>query len=129
MTSKPIKYATATSLNKVDLHWPYGPGIGAQLVLRRHPRYKYHAYVELDKGQILCPSYEDCVISVRFDDAPPVRFSAIGAADSTTEVLFVRNATKFTTRLRTAKRVIIELPMYQDGNRTWEFRVDGLKPI
>src|SRR5687767_3766132 len=39
MTGKEINYAEAVSLNKEDLHFPYGPGIDATLTLRKHPRY------------------------------------------------------------------------------------------
>jgi hypothetical protein len=97
-------------------------------VLRRL-RNQLNAFIELDKGQILCRSYEDCVLSVRFDEDSPVQLSAVGAADLSTETVFFRNASKFASRLKRAKHVIVELPMYQDGNRTWEFNVEGFKPI
>jgi hypothetical protein len=126
MTSAPIAYATAKSLNKENLHWPYGPGIGATLTLRKHPRHGKDVLVSIDKGQILCRSYESCTIVIRFDDRAPSKYSAIAPNDGSTTIVFIQNYTKFVAALKQSKKVLIELPLYQDGNRSWEFNVDGL---
>jgi len=126
MTSKTIAFAESKSLNKENLHWPYGRNIGATLTLRKHPRHGKSVYVTLDKGQILCRSYESCTVSIRFDDRPPHQYSAIGPSDGSTEVVFIQNHTRFVTALKQSKKVLIELPMYQDGNRSWQFNVDDL---
>jgi len=126
MSGKNIAFAKATSLNREDLHWPYGPGIAATLTLRKHPRSGKNAYVSLDKGQILCRSYESCPIMIRFDDRPAERYSAIAPSDGSTEIVFIQNYAKFFSQLKQSKKVLIELPMYQDGNRSWQFKVNGL---
>jgi DNA-directed RNA polymerase subunit RPC12/RpoP len=126
MTTKDISFAEAKSLNKEDLHWPYGPGIAATLTLRKHPRSGKNVYVSLDKGQILCRSYESCTITIRFDDRPAAKFSAIGPSDGSTEMVFIQNYAKFFAELKQSKKLLVELPMYQDGNRSWQFTVSGL---
>ena len=126
MTTKDIVTAQTNSLNKQDLHWPYGPGIAATLTLRKHPRSGKNVYVSIDKGQILCRSYESCSITIRFDARPAVKFSAIGPSDGSTEVIFIQNYAKFFAELKKSKKVLVELPMYQDGNRSWQFDVTDL---
>lgn len=126
VSGKDIAFAEASSLNKEDLHWPYGPGIGATLTLRKHPRSGKNAYVSLDKGQILCRSYESCTIMIRFDDRPAAKYSAVGPSDGSTEVVFIQNYAKLLAELKKSKKFLVELPMYQDGNRSWQFKVDGL---
>lgn len=38
--------------------------------------------------------------------------------------MFIENFQRFTTELARAKTVIIELPIYQDGNLSWTFADD-----
>lgn len=126
MSGKEIAYAQTSSANKQNLHWPYGPGIGARLNLRRHPRSGKNAFVEIDKGQILCRSYESCTIMIRFDDRPASKYAAKGPSDGSSDTVFILNYSKFFAELKKSKTLIIELPMYQDGNRSWNFNVDDL---
>lgn len=126
MSGKDISYAKANSLNKENLHWPYGPGIGATLTLRKHPRNGKDVYLSLDKGQILCRSYETCTIMIRFDDRPAINYSAIGPSDGSTDMVFIQNYSKFFAELKRSNNIIVELPLYQDGNRSWQFNVNGL---
>ncbi len=126
VTRKPAKLAEITSLGTQDLHWPYGPGIAARIVLQRHPRYGLGALVFIDKGQILCTSYQACGIMVRFDDRPPAKYFANRPSDGSSEAVFIQNYGKFLSELKRSQKVLIELPLYQDGARTWEFKVAGL---
>ncbi|MBB6249525.1 hypothetical protein [Nitrospirillum iridis] len=126
MTSKDVALAKTVSANVEDLHWPYGPNVGAVLTLSKHPRFGKNAYITLDKGQILCLSYEDCYIEVRFDNRPAMSFSARRPSDGTTEMVFIGEYPKFLKELSRSKSVLIELPMYQDGNRSWRFEVGDL---
>jgi DNA-directed RNA polymerase subunit RPC12/RpoP len=126
MSGKDIAFAEASSLNREDLHWPYGPGVGATLTLRKAPRSGKAVYVSLSKGQILCRSYESCTVMVRFDDRPATKYSAIGPSDGSTNIVFIQNYAKFFLDLKRSSKVLVELPLYQDGDRSWQFKVDGL---
>lgn len=127
MTGKEMQFAETYSTNTQDLHWPYGPSVRGELTIRKHPRYGKSVIVTLTKGQILCRSYENCTIMVRFDDGKPEKYSAIGPADGSSDQVFIRNYDKFVTSLKKANVVRIELPLYQDGNRAWNFNVSDLE--
>jgi hypothetical protein len=126
MSGKYISLAKISSIDKQDLHWPYGHDIGATLTLVKHPRWGKMVSVSLDNGQILCRSYESCTILIRFDDHTAIKYSAIGPDDGSTKTVFIKNYTKFLESLKRSKKVLIELPMYQDGNLAWQFEVVGL---
>jgi hypothetical protein len=125
MTGKDMQFAETYSTNTQDLHWPYGSNVRGELTIRKHPRYGKSVLITLTKGQILCRSYENCTIMVRFDEGKPERYAAIGPADGSSDQVFIRNYDKFVANLRKSETVRIELPLYQDGNRAWNFNVSG----
>ena len=125
MTSKVTKSASIESENTVDFDFPYsGPQHGT-LTLRDHPSYGRDVILSIEKGQFLCPSYTDCQIRVRFDEANPERWSAIGPSDNSTTHLFLRSSSRFLQRLRKAKVVRIQASVYQEGEPMFEFQVGG----
>ena len=81
--------------------------------------------MSIERGQILCRSYEDCNVLVRFDDQKPVTYSGVGPADGSSESVFIRNYSKFLTSLKKAKRVRISTNIYQEGAPVFEFDVSG----
>jgi len=120
-----IHHAQVSSSNTVNFDFPYSWTQHATLTLRTHPRHGKDIIFSIEKGQILCRSYEDCTVLVRFDDEPPSNYSAVGAADNSTETIFIRNYSKFVEKLLKAKRVRIAANIYQQGAPAFEFDVSG----
>jgi hypothetical protein len=125
MASRPSRTASIDSENTVEFDFPYGGQQHATLTLRDHPTYGRDVIVRIREGQILCPSYDDCSIRVRFDDGPAERWTAAGPADNSTTLVFIRNYSRFLQRMRNAKVVRIQIPVYQEGAPAFEFRVGG----
>jgi hypothetical protein len=125
MASRPSRTASIDSENTVEFDFPYEGQQHATLTLRNHPSYGRDVIVQIREGQILCPSYDSCSIRIRFDDGPAERWTAAGAADNSTTVLFIRNYSRFVQRMRNAKIVRIQIPVYQEGAPTFDFRVSG----
>ncbi|MES2000308.1 MAG: zinc ribbon domain-containing protein [Pseudomonadota bacterium] len=125
MTSSVTRYAQITSTNAVNFQSPYSGAQNATLVIREHPRHGKNIIMSIERGQILCHSYEDCNVLVRFDDQKPVTYAGAGPADNSTESLFIRNYSKFMTSLKKAKRVRISTEIYQEGSPVFEFDVSG----
>jgi hypothetical protein len=125
MASRPSYTASIDSENTVEFDFPYEGPQHATLVLRNHPSFGRDLIVRIREGQILCPSYDDCSIRVRFDDGPAERWTAAGPADNSTTTVFIRNYSRFVQRMRNAKVVRIQIPVYQEGVPTFEFRVGG----
>ena len=77
--------------------------------------------IAVDKGQIVCSYGDDCTVTIRFDEAPPVRFTAAKPTDHSSNVLFLNNEKRFVEQAVKAKRILVSLDMYQSGTQILEF--------
>ena len=125
MTSRKARYASLQSENALNFDFPYQGEQHGKLLLRDHPSHGRDVLVLIEKGQILCPSYDPCSIRVRFDEGTPQRWSAVGPADNSSTVIFLRNEEGFILKLRRSKVVRIQIPVYQEGEQMLEFQVGG----
>lgn len=128
MSNGTTHHALVVSSNTVEFKFPYSGEQHGKLNLRTDPKYGKDIIFSIEKGQILCHSHEDCTVLVRFDDEPAMKFSGVGAADNSTETVFIRNYEKFTSKLAKAKFVRISANIYQEGAPVFEFDVSGFNP-
>jgi hypothetical protein len=125
MTGGATHHAYVLSTNTVNFGFPYAGEQHGRLSLRTDPKYGRDIIFSIERGQLLCQSYEDCDVLVRFDNGKPEHFSAVGPADNSSETVFFRNYDRFLGKLRKAKRVRISLNVYQQGAPVFEFDVSG----
>lgn len=125
MTGGTTYSAYALSTNTVSFDRPYSGDQHGRLVLRTDPKYGRDVMFSIERGQLLCRSYSDCEVLVRFDENKPEKFSGVGPADSSTETVFIRNYDRFVSRMRKAKTVRISVNIYQEGSPVFEFDVSG----
>jgi hypothetical protein len=79
----------------------------------------------LKRGQFLYRSYDTGTVKVRFDSGPVENFSAVGAADGSSEVFFIQNRDRFERRVASADVVIIQPEVYQAGSQAIYFDIKG----
>lgn len=125
MTGKRTHHAIILSSNVIQMGFPYNDPQRGELSLRNHPRYGVNVIFSVTEGQIRCNSYDSCIILVRFDDGQPVRWSANGPSDNSSNVIFLQNEPDFRRRLQRAKTIRLEVPFYQEGNQIFRFEVGG----
>jgi hypothetical protein len=125
MTGGKRKIATVESTNTVDFGFPYSGAQNGRLTLRTDPQYGKDIIFRLEKGQILCPSYEGCSVQVRFDEEKPVNFAATAAADHSSNLVFIDDYVRFVAKLQKSKRVRMSVNIYQQGRPVFEFDVSG----
>lgn len=125
MTGQVNRSASVSSSNQLSLTWPYAGLQRGVLTFRNHPRFGKDAIVQIEQGQILCRSYEDCLVLVRFDDAEPMSFRAIGPADGGTTMFFFRDYGGFTSRALKSSRLRVSFDVYKNGAQMLEFDVSG----
>jgi hypothetical protein len=123
MSGSTTYHAHTLSTNTVDFDSPYSGEQHAMLLLRDSSRQGKDLIFQIERGQILCNSYEDCPVLVRFDDEKATNYSAIGPADNSTETIFIRNYGKFVEKMRKAKLVRISTNIYQQGAPIFEFNI------
>lgn len=120
------KTARVTSSNEVNLNFPYGT-VSGHLDVRKRPTDGLNIIFSVDNGQILCHSFSDGHVSVKFDDQPIKNYGCDGASDGSSDVAFIRNESGFLANLKKAKKVIIEAEFYQMGRQQFIFDTAGLE--
>jgi hypothetical protein len=126
MSDEKTELACVKSTNSIYLDAPYEE-TGARLCLRNSPQFGRDVYVSLNKdGQILCQSYETCLIRIRFDKQPADPWSAIGPSDNSSDMVFIEDRENFERNVRTAETTNIQLEFYQNGMQTFTFHTAGL---
>jgi hypothetical protein len=120
-------FATSTSTNTVHQDAPYDSSTSMTMMVRHAPSSGLNIILSISSGQMMCPSYEGCSGTARFDDGRAERISFNGPADEDSETIFVANARSFLGKLRRSKHVVIEKTLYQAGAPQFEFDVGGLK--
>lgn len=120
-------YAETTSTNTIAQSPPYDSDTNMRLVVRKSQKGGSDVLMIISSGQMMCPSYEGCSATVRFDDRTPERISLNGPADNSSETVFVAGASSFIAKLKRAKRVVVEKTLYQAGEPQFEFDVSNLK--
>ena len=120
------RWATLQSDNYINMDFPYQGNTYAKLTVRYMKKYGTDVIVEIDRGQFGGNKYKGTnYVRVKFDDAAPVKYTYNEAADGSTEMVFLKNAKGFISRAKKAKKLKVEVPLYQEGNRVFDFEVDS----
>ena len=111
-------YASIASDNKVDFDFPYNGGSTLQMTVR-HDHRGDNVYFTISKGQFVC-GIETCGGEMNVDGA--VRhLSLSSSSDGSSDTLFANGEAGIIKALKSGKKIIVELPFYQSGNRPFTF--------
>ncbi|WP_404479333.1 hypothetical protein [Novosphingobium sp. BL-52-GroH] len=119
-------YASLRASNTLSLGFPYGDQDGKVLV-RQSPQFGFDILVGVDSGQVLCNSFSDSYVNVKFDDGPIRRYSCTDASDGTNNMVFIQGAKGFLSNLKKSKKMVVEAEFYQNGMQQMIFDTAGLK--
>ena len=125
MSGKSVRTASVTSSNTVSLGFPYAGEQHGRIALRKHPRWGNDVIFSIEQGQILCHSYGDCRVGVRFDDGKIQHVTGNPPEDGSSETVFLPMYGTFLKQLKTAKKLRIEVQIYDNGSNVFEFDVAG----
>ena len=123
MRGSNTKFAEIPSTDIIVSGWPYTPA-PMTMTLREGPQ-GFDIYLQIS-GQFTCYSGGDR-IAVKFDDGPIEQYSCTNADGGATEVAFVGSEQRFLSKLRSAKKVTLEVPIFQVGRQQVSFDVSGLE--
>lgn len=126
MTSNKQYFAECKSTNEIEFQAPYSGGSYFTITVRNMEN-KNDVCISVSKGQFMTSVMGSESMKVKFDNDSPVSFTFNSAADGSADIIFLNQSKKFISRLKTAKKVIIETMFFQEGNKQLEFDVDGLK--
>jgi len=119
-------YAVITSTNKINFKFPYDGGSSFFLAIR-NMKNKTEVLLTVSSGQFM-PSnpFSHDVCRIKFDSAYPMDFSYNNTTDFSGEAIFFREPQKLISNLKTANKLMIECPFFQEGMKIIEFDVQGL---
>lgn len=129
MRNKTSYFASKTSNNTIELSFPYQGGSSITLMLRKHSEYGDDVMFTLSKGQFSC-RIDGCSISVKFDDGNIEKYAVSEAESGSNDVLFLsgrKSMKKFMDKLKSAKKMVIEVPIYDYGRAQFTFDTQGLE--
>ena len=109
----------------MNFDFPYSGIQYGTFTVRNHPRFGVDAYLSIREGQLLCDSYSNTNVLVRFDDGPATHYRCGEPADHSSTYVFIHNVAGLEARMKAAKKMYVTVSVYQEGSRTWEFNVKG----
>lgn len=121
MSGKKSRTAVAESDNSLSLAFPYQGQNKGQIVIRQHPQYGLDVIFKIDKGQLMCRTYEPCRINVKFGDAKPITFNGTGAADHDSTVAFLSSPQRFIESAQKTQNILVQFTVYNGGTNILEF--------
>ena len=122
------KFATTVSTNTVDFDFPYNGGSKLILALRKRGS-DVDVMVSITKGQILC-GVQNCEAAFKFDDGAVQSITMSEPDSHASDLLFVaydKTESKIISQLKNSKKLVIEVPFYQQGKKQFTFDVSGLE--
>lgn len=129
MTEQTTKFAVAQSEDTALFDFPYKQRGGSYLniVFRKGPK-GFDAYLQIDKGQMLC-SYSDCKFRLKIGDKAPQTWTGLQPTSYNSEVMFVRDAKQFEKIIRSGKPIKIGINFHRSGEHVFTFKTGGYKPL
>jgi hypothetical protein len=124
-TGKTAKRGILTSKNTMNFGFPYSGTQHGSFVIRNHPRYGVDAYLTITKGQLLCSTYSNPTVLVRFDNGAASSYNCNSPADHSSDTVFIEGVGRLEGRMKTAKKMYVTVSVHGEGSRTWEFNVKG----
>ena len=129
MRNKISYFASKTSDNTIELSFPYQGGSSITLMLRKHSEYGNDVMFNLSNGQFSC-RIDSCNISVKFDDGNIEKYTVSESESGSNDVLFLsgkKSMNKFMDKLKSAKKMVIEFPIYDYGRAQFTCTTQGLE--
>lgn len=121
MTNQITSSAQMSSVNSLSLNFPHQGVNRGRLSVRVSNDDDVSVAFAIDKGSLVFDDHE-CCIRIRFDDAAPQAFSIIKPNDKSANVVFIRDHQRFIAAASKAKRILVEMTIFRQGQQLTEFR-------
>ncbi|WBV23039.1 hypothetical protein [Pantoea piersonii] len=130
------KFLQTQSDNDVEFDFPYNGGSKMAIILRsKKTELKEgqkaedlkptEAILAISKGQFSCHSFNDCHVSVKFDNDKIQKYSMSESGNGNSDVIFFDQSSSFIKNIQSHKKVIIEAEFFQAGAKQFKFDLEG----
>jgi hypothetical protein len=76
-------------------------------------------------GALINSGVNGLPISVKFDDGKIEKFQGTGSSTNEFKIIFIEPSSKFIKELKTSKKLLIQVEIYNKGNEVFHFNTDG----
>lgn len=122
MTDETNVWMSLLSDNEHEFDFPYNGGSKLQIDVRYRKQDGTQVILTLSKGQLQTTGFDNGhKVVVRFDEDAPMSFTTSEPSDYSTSYLFLNNPRKFINRAKTAKKIKIQVPVFDEGQPVFEF--------
>ena len=119
------KYYSLRSDNFANFDFPYQGDSYLTITVRYMKKYGYDVLLNIDNGQMVGNEYNGTnYVRVRFDNGKVEKYYYSEPNDGSADCVFIKNASTFIKKCKTAKTIIIEQEFYQEGVHQFKFHVD-----
>lgn len=119
-------FAQLSSSDVVRTNWPYDQS-PMRMTIRRRAEDGVNVMLHIN-GQFLCNSYSGGTqITVKFDDGPLEKFRCVEGASGPNDTIFIEPESRFISRIKASKVMMVEAPVYEIGRAQVSFPVAGLE--
>ena len=119
MTDVQSETAQLVSNNSLKLGFPYHGTNRGHLFVSIEKGERVRVSVVVERGQILCAS--DCTIRMRIDGEAAFGVSGALPSDGSSVAVSLSGAEALLPLIKTARKIMIDLPMYQEGRQILEY--------
>ena len=109
----------------VNLEFPYNGGSQAKILIRKENGPTEILFV-INKGQI-DTDMDGTYIKIKFNEEAPKKWSMSTSSDGSRDVLFFNNETALLKKIKESKKIVLEVPFYQNGSQQFAFNTADLK--
>lgn len=120
------RFAQLDAANMINLDFPYGEQRG-RIVVRQSAQFGFDILVGVPSGQIMCNSFSDSYVNVKFDDGAIQRYGCTDASDGTSNMIFIQGSKGFLSKLKKSKKAVVEAEFFQNGMQQMTFDTANLK--
>ncbi|AJA08850.1 Putative membrane protein [Sphingopyxis fribergensis] len=118
-------YAELDATNTINLDFPYGEQRG-RILVRQSAQFGFDILVGVPSGQIMCNSFSNSHINVKFDEGPIQRYGCTDASDGTSDMIFIQGSKGFLSKLKKSKKAVVEAEFFQNGMQQMTFNTANL---
>lgn len=112
------------SENEVEFSFPYDGGSSLKIEVIYRKKDGSNVILRISNGQLLESFNGANCVTMRFDEEESQKFYTTSPADGSSDCLFLQNPQKFIKRAKTAKTIKVQVPVFQEGNPIFTFKVD-----
>lgn len=118
-------FAELPSTNKINFKFPYKGGSTLSINLRNKGAGN-EVYLYLDKGQIMPSLRGEKAMKFKFDDESTINYSYTTASGAANNYVFLDKKKEIINKLLKAKKVMIEIEIFNEGLNVFEYDAEGL---